>query len=72
MLQEGGFATGKEPGEGIRWMAPELFEEGAVHTKESDMWAFGMTILVCDPWRQSLSSSYLFRYIGALFGGTTL
>jgi len=48
MLQEGGFATSKEPGGSIRWMAPELFKEGITHTGQSDLWAFGMTILVCD------------------------
>ena len=32
----------------MRWMAPELFdiETDAHHTKESDVWAFGMTIYV--------------------------
>ena len=48
MSQEGGFATSKEPGGSIRWMAPELFEAGARHTKQSDIWAFGMTVLVRD------------------------
>ena len=28
------------------WCAPELLEEEAVHTLESDVWACGMTILV--------------------------
>ena len=32
----------------LRWMAPELFDlEGSMaHTKESDIWAYGMTIYV--------------------------
>ena len=33
----------------LRWMAYELLsrEDEAKHTKESDMWAYGMTIYVC-------------------------
>lgn len=31
----------------IRWFAPELLSaEATAHTKESDVWALGMTILV--------------------------
>ena len=32
----------------LRWMAPELFDlDGSMsHSKESDVWAYGMTILV--------------------------
>src|ERR1700761_894000 len=29
------------------WTSPELQEDDAVHTLESDVWACGMTILVC-------------------------
>ena len=48
LLSEGGFATSKEPGGSVPWMAPELFTDNeATHTRESDVWSFGMTILVC-------------------------
>lgn len=34
----------------IRWMAPEIFDmnHGNKHTRESDVWAFGMTVYVSD------------------------
>ena len=37
-------------GGSVRWMATELLEpnsEPKHHTMETDVWAFGMTILVC-------------------------
>lgn len=30
----------------LKWMAPELFDSGAVSSVQSDIWAFGMTTLV--------------------------
>ena len=30
----------------MQWMAPELLDEGGV-SPEADVWAFGMTALVC-------------------------
>ena len=39
-------ATNAERGS-LRWQAPEQFKPGdAVHTKQSDIWALGMTYLV--------------------------
>ena len=35
-----------EPGGNQAWMAPELFHDGGHHTKESDIWSVGATILV--------------------------
>ena len=34
------------PGGTLKWMAPEVFD-GQVASVQSDMWAFGMTALVC-------------------------
>jgi len=34
------------PGGMLKWMAPE-FLDGGVASVHSDMWAFGMTVLVC-------------------------
>ena len=42
----------------IRWMAIELIDElmsgsgRLVHTKESDIWAFGMAVYVSDTYQQ--------------------
>lgn len=33
-----------------RWLAPELLEPNAMHTKASDIWAFGMTVYVSFLW----------------------
>ena len=30
----------------LRWMAPEIFD-GSLPSPEADVWAFGMTALVC-------------------------
>jgi len=30
----------------LRWMAPELFEEDQKVTKQCDIWAYGMTLIV--------------------------
>jgi len=38
------------------WTSPELHEDDAVHTLESDVWACGMTILVCSGHLAPLSS----------------
>jgi len=37
--------TGKAKGT-LRWMSPELLDGGAV-SPQADVWAFGMTALVC-------------------------
>ncbi|KAG6335517.1 hypothetical protein ID866_3571 [Astraeus odoratus] len=34
-------------GGSIRWIAPELLDDGGELTAEGDIWAFGMTALVC-------------------------
>ena len=39
-----GMSTSSTQG-AVRWMAPELLENGN-HTFESDVWAYGMTVLV--------------------------
>ena len=42
------------------WTSPELQEDDAVHTIESDIWACGMTLLV---YRGPLSLLQLLKYI---------
>ena len=47
----------------LRWMAPELLDHPA--SIQSDIWAYGMTVLVRSPY--SLSRSIQLKYfIGAL------
>jgi len=41
--------TTTSPGGDIRWMAPERILGGGKVTVKGDVWAFGMTMLVCSP-----------------------
>ena len=47
MLLEAGGTTSSSSAGSSRWMAPELFEATQPVTTYSDVWAFGMTIIVC-------------------------
>ena len=47
MLFETGGMTTSTPAGSTRWMSPELLEAAQPVTTHSDVWAFGMTILVC-------------------------
>ena len=38
----------RDTGGTVNWMAPEIFDGGGP-TAEGDVWAFGMTALVCPP-----------------------
>lgn len=53
------FNTTHRPGEGsgtIMWMAPELFKGGALRSRTSDVYAFGMTIVEVYMGKPPLSS----------------
>ena len=39
-------STSANPAGNACWMAPELFNEEVSHSKETDVWACGMTLLV--------------------------
>lgn len=53
-----GFATTFRPSEGgsVRWMAPELFREGIMKSRSSDIYSFGMTLLEVYTGRPPFSS----------------
>ena len=40
--------TSSDVGGSLRWMSPELFN-GEKRSVASDVWAYGMTMLVSDP-----------------------
>lgn len=51
----------------VRWLAPELFDEGGSLSQASDVYSFGMTILECVTLKDPFAETKSQRVVARLF-----